>query len=158
MQAHLFQQTHPNRKPPSTNSPTPTNISTPPIYLINTLNPPTHLVHPLLNPPTHPTHPLIQPTHSSNPPTHPTHPPNNQPTHPLTNQPTQAREWCQTNTMPYFETSSKEMLNVDQAFIAAANLALEAQMKETTSQNITPNTSINLSNKTTPQKNSSICC
>lgn len=39
-----------------------------------------------------------------------------------------AQQWCQTkNNIPYFETSAKEALNVDQAFQSIARSALSLQ-------------------------------
>lgn len=42
-----------------------------------------------------------------------------------------AQAWCQAKgNVPYFETSAKESLNVDQAFQQVARLALQQEQQE----------------------------
>ncbi|XP_063287532.1 ras-related protein Rab-7a-like [Pelobates fuscus] len=47
----------------------------------------------------------------------------------------QAQEWCNVYKAEYFETSAKEALNVDEAFLCATRLGLENQREPNNMQN-----------------------
>jgi len=63
-----------------------------------------------------------------------------------------AQAWCQANgSIPYFETSAKEAINVDQAFQMIARNAL--QQEQSVEDDIIPNTVVPLpDNGQKPQK------
>jgi Ras-related protein Rab-7A len=68
-----------------------------------------------------------------------------------------AQQWCASKgDIPYFETSAKEAINVEQAFQKAAELAL-AQESETEQYNTFPD-NITLSANPEQQKSSGCPC
>lgn len=63
-------------------------------------------------------------------------------------QKTRAQQWCKTKSvkpMPYYETSAKEAVKVEAAFLEAAQLALQAEAQNTNDDVYIPET-INLGN------------
>lgn len=68
-----------------------------------------------------------------------------------------AQQWCQTkNNMPFFETSAKDGLNVEQAFLAIAKNALAQQNSTVDLYNEFPD-QIKLSNSNKPNSNGDSC-
>ncbi|ESO03543.1 hypothetical protein HELRODRAFT_157040 [Helobdella robusta] len=70
----------------------------------------------------------------------------------------QAESWCKEHNMPYFETSAKDVINVDKAFTMAASKAieLETNFNGTIAMNVQ---GINLNSSQRQQKNdNSGCC
>ncbi|XP_044764120.1 ras-related protein rab7 [Coccinella septempunctata] len=69
-----------------------------------------------------------------------------------------AQQWCQAkNNIPYFETSAKEALNVEQAFLAIAKNALAQQNSTVDLYNEFPD-QIKLTNTQKPPSSGSSCC
>lgn len=68
-----------------------------------------------------------------------------------------AQQWCQSkNNIPYFETSAKEGLNVEQAFLAIAKNALAQQNSTVDIYNEFPD-QIKLTNTQKPNNNGDSC-
>ncbi|KAJ8956096.1 hypothetical protein NQ318_016549, partial [Aromia moschata] len=68
-----------------------------------------------------------------------------------------AQQWCQSkNNIPYFETSAKEGLNVEQAFLAIAKNALAQQNSTVDLYNEFPD-QIKLTNTQKPSSNGDSC-
>ncbi|XP_019763685.1 ras-related protein rab7 [Dendroctonus ponderosae] len=68
-----------------------------------------------------------------------------------------AQQWCQSkNSIPYFETSAKEGLNVEQAFLAIAKNALAQQNQTVDLYNEFPD-QIKLSNAQRPNNGADAC-
>lgn len=68
-----------------------------------------------------------------------------------------AQQWCQSkNNIPYFETSAKEGLNVEQAFLAIAKNALAQQNSTVDLYNEFPD-QIKLTNTQKPNSNGDSC-
>lgn len=68
-----------------------------------------------------------------------------------------AQQWCQSkNGIPYFETSAKEALNVEQAFQSIARNALTQQNQTVDLYNEFPD-QIKLTNTTNRNSNSDSC-
>ena len=66
-----------------------------------------------------------------------------------------AQGWCETkNNIPYFETSAKEAINVEQAFQAIARKALEQDAKTSCDIGLEPNIPI----QPEPAKDKPSCC
>ena len=69
-----------------------------------------------------------------------------------------AQGWCQSkNNIPYFETSAKEAINVDQAFLTVAKNGL-AQETEVELYNSEFPDKINLSQDQSQQRNDNCAC
>ncbi|KAL3271703.1 hypothetical protein HHI36_022175 [Cryptolaemus montrouzieri] len=69
-----------------------------------------------------------------------------------------AQQWCQSkNNIPYFETSAKEALNVEQAFLAIAKNALAQQNSAVDLYNEFPD-QIKLTYAQKPPSSGSSCC
>lgn len=69
-----------------------------------------------------------------------------------------AQQWCQQkNNIPYFETSAKEALNVEQAFLAIAQNALAQQNQTVDLYNEFPD-QIKLTNTNKPSSSGNSCC
>lgn len=65
----------------------------------------------------------------------------------------QAEKWCKEYNMPYFETSAKDVINVDLAFTTAANKAIQLDMK------FSPNSCTNMDNiKLNGHSSNGACC
>ncbi|KAJ8963544.1 hypothetical protein NQ314_005549 [Rhamnusium bicolor] len=68
-----------------------------------------------------------------------------------------AQQWCQSkNNIPYFETSAKEGLNVEQAFLAIVKNALAQQNSTVDLYNEFPD-QIKLTNTQKPNSNGDSC-
>lgn len=69
-----------------------------------------------------------------------------------------AQQWCQTkNNMPYFETSAKEALNVEQAFQSIARNALSQQNSGFDLYNEFPNDRVDLKQSAKPNNGGDNC-
>eukprot|EP01126_Amoeba_proteus_P021505 TRINITY_DN2185_c0_g1_i9.p1 TRINITY_DN2185_c0_g1~~TRINITY_DN2185_c0_g1_i9.p1 ORF type:complete len:163 (-),score=23.33 TRINITY_DN2185_c0_g1_i9:130-618(-) len=69
----------------------------------------------------------------------------------------QAQLWCSSVEIPYFETSAKEAIQVDQAFQTVTRLAINQELFRSSDTVFQPSLEVNLGDKV-PAESESTCC